>query len=158
MQLDALLLAFCSQFLQHIPFEWGSIHNVVIRFLGIEHREAIMVTAGDGDVLGTRSLDLRHPFCRIELRRIETRSQLGILIPMDVTVVHVPLAPGGHAIDAPMQEDAELVVLKLLTSLQVLGSRYIRLRHRSCSGTQTKGCAQYHLLENILFHHCSPFN
>ena len=135
MQLNALLLTFFRQLLNNVTLEGSSIHDVVIRFLGVKHRETIVMSACDGDVLGTRSLDLRHPLRSIKLRRIEARSQFGILVAMNVTVIHIPFATGGHAIDAPMKEDTELVVLKLLASLQVLGRRSISLCIRGRNGT-----------------------
>ena len=135
MKFDTLLLTFLCQFFEYIPLERSRIYDIVVRFFRIKHREAVVVTARDGDVLGTRRLDLRHPFCRIELGRIESRSQFGILVAMDVAVIHVPLAPSRHAVDAPMKKDTELVVLKFLASLQVFGSRYISLCLGSHTGT-----------------------
>ena len=131
MKFDALFLTFFGQFLDNITFEWSGIYDIIIGFLGIEHRETIVMTTGYGDILGTRSLDLGYPFRCIEFRRIESRSQLGILIAMNVTVVHIPFSLGSHAIDTPMEENTELIVLKLLACLQVFWSRCIGLRPSS---------------------------
>ena len=59
---------------------------------------------------------------------------------------------GSHAIDTPMQEDTELIVLKFLACLQVLGSRSIRLRQDRHTGNQAERHAACHSFE-ILFYH-----
>jgi len=42
-QLDALLVAFISKFLDHIATEWCGIHDIVGRLFCAEHRETIVV-------------------------------------------------------------------------------------------------------------------
>ena len=127
MEFDTLFLTFFGQLLDNIALKCSGIYDIIIRFLGIEHGETIVMTTSYGDILGTRSLDLGYPFRCIEFRRIESRSQLGILIAMNIPVVHIPFSLGSHNIDTPMEENTELIVLKLLTSLQVFGSRCIGL-------------------------------
>ena len=115
-----------------------------------------MVASSEADILGTRSLDGSHPFGSIKLRRIETASQLGILLIVQILVGHCPFAGGEHAIQSPMQEDTELIILKLLSRFQVLWRRLIMLSlclafldnifsndsvSRQARATQSKDCS-----------------
>ena len=47
------------------------------------------------------------------------RRQLGVLVAVNLLVEHHPLAVGQHRVDAPVDKDAEFVVLELLASLEV---------------------------------------
>ena len=119
MQSDALLVALIRQFLHDVTTERSSIYYIIIRILGLEHRESLVVASGKADVLGTRSLDGSHPFGSIKLRRIETASQLGILLVVQVLIGHCPFAGSEHAVQSPMQEDTELIILELLAGFQI---------------------------------------
>ena len=130
MQSDALLVALIRQFLHDVAAERSSIYNIIIRILGLEHRETLVMASGEADVLGTRSLDGSHPFGSIKLRRIETTSQLGILLIVQILVGHCPFAGGEHAVQSPMQEDTELIILELLARFQILRGRLIMLSLR----------------------------
>ena len=119
-QLDAVSLAGIGQFLQDIALEGGGIDDVIVAGLALEHREAVVVTRGDGDVTSTGILDGAYPLVGIKARWIETCGQLGILVTVDALVEHDPLAIGEHRIDTPVDKDTELVVLELLAGLEVL--------------------------------------
>ena len=152
-QSDALLVALIRQLLHDVAVERSSIYYIIIRILGLEHRESLVVASGEADVLGTRSLDGSHPFGSIKLRRIETASQLGILLVVQVLIGHCPFAGSEHAVQSPMQEDTELIVLELLAGFQVFCRWLIMLsliflgsiiRNHSISrkarATQSKDC------------------
>ena len=113
-QSDALLVALIRQLLHDVAVERSSIYYIIIRILGLEHRESLVVASGEADILGTRSLDGSHPFGSIKLRRIETASQLGILLVVQVLIGHCPFAGSEHAVQSPMQENTELIILELL--------------------------------------------
>ena len=53
-QLQALLAAFLGERFQHVLLVRRPIDDVVVRDLRVEHREAVVVLAGDGDVLHAR--------------------------------------------------------------------------------------------------------
>ena len=118
-QSDALLVALISQLLHDVAAERSSIYNIIIRILGLEHRESLVMASGEADVLGTRSLDGSHPFGSIKLRRIETACQLSILFVIQVLIGHCPFAGSEHAVQSPMQEDTELIILELLAGFQI---------------------------------------
>ena len=52
-QSDALLVALIRQFLYDVATERSSIYNIIIRILGLEHRESLVVASGEADILGT---------------------------------------------------------------------------------------------------------
>ena len=78
-----------------------------------------MMTGGNGDVFRTGILDSLHPSVCVELRRVEGLSQLRVFLIANVLVLHHPLAHSHHRVEPPMQEDTELLILKLLTCLNV---------------------------------------
>ena len=53
----------------------------------------------------------------VEVGRIETGSQFGILVFRQSQIVHDPFALPHHAVNAPVDKDAELVILEILTRL-----------------------------------------
>ena len=124
---DPLLVALIHQFLHDVALERGRLNDVEVRVAAIEHREAVMMTGREADVFGSRRLECRYPLGGVEVGRIEASGQFGILLVIEVTVVHHSFAIGHHAIDAIVEEDAEFIVLELLSSLQVLGCRLIAL-------------------------------
>ncbi len=100
----------------------------------MEHGEAVVMAGGDTDVLCAGSFHIGYPFLRVELGRVKAVGQLGILLPVDVLVVHDPLAIGHHAIDSPMDEYPELHVLELGPVFQVFRCRHIVLLCRNGAG------------------------
>ena len=97
--------------------EGGSIYDIEIGLLGAEHGKSVVMARGDGDIFGPRSFDGRHPFGSIEPRRIKAGGKQIVFRTLDVLVVLVPLALGGHTVYSPMQEDTEFLVLKFFSCL-----------------------------------------
>ena len=120
-QADSLCVAGVGQLLDGIPVPGRGVHHIVGRGLGGEHGEAVMVTGGDGDILGAGSLDLAHPLPGVESGRIETARIRGIRFIRDLLIVHHPFALGQHGIHAPVDENAEFLVAELF-----LGSHRFR--------------------------------
>ena len=51
MDADALLVALVSKLLNDVALERCGVHDVIIRILGMEHREALVVSGGEADIL-----------------------------------------------------------------------------------------------------------
>ena len=100
-----------GQLLHHITFERSRFYNVIIRVLGIEHRESLVMTSSEANIFSSGSLDGCYPFVCIKLRRIESPGQFGILFIIQVIVCHRPLSGSEHGIESPMKEDSKLIVL-----------------------------------------------
>ena len=125
MQLDAVTLAGISEFLEHVTLERRGINDIVVTGSTLEHRETVMVSRRYGDVAGAGILDGANPLVGVEARGIKASWQLGILVTVNFLVEHHPLAVGKHRIDAPMDENAEFVVLELLAGFEVLLTGHI---------------------------------
>src|SRR5574344_1182440 len=91
----------------------------------MKHRETIMMTSCETDIFGTGILDNLYPFGRIEIRRIETRSRLGILILIELSRIKIPFSLCIRAVNAPMDKDTEALGCKHLTCGKILGRRNI---------------------------------
>ena len=65
-QLDPLLAALLGQLLEHVALVGRALDDVPIAHLRVEHGEAIVVLAGDGDVFHARGLGQRHPLGGVE--------------------------------------------------------------------------------------------
>ena len=116
-----------GQLLHHITFERSRFYNVIIRVLGIEHRESLVMTSSEANIFSSGSLDGCYPFVCIKLRRIESPGQFGILFIIQVVVCHRPLSGSEHGIESPMKEDSKLIVLKFTPGFQVSLCRLILL-------------------------------
>jgi hypothetical protein len=66
-ELDPLLVALVGQHLEDVLLVGRAVHDVVVGDLGVEHREAVVVLAGDRDVLHARRLHEGHPLRGVEL-------------------------------------------------------------------------------------------
>ena len=124
-QLEALLSALLGERLEDIFLVRRSRDDVVVGHPGVEHREAVVMLARDGDVLHARGLRERNPLGRIERHRIELRRQLLVIGDGDSPVVHDPLTVAEHAVDAPVHEQAEARVLEPAARRQVRRARAI---------------------------------
>ncbi len=112
-------LARRRQFLQRIAMERRGIDDVVLADLGVIHGEAVVMLAGDDDVLHAGVLGHLHPGIGVELHGIEL---LGAAVRIRVTgilawfMIHSPIpgmalpfhSPAGMAVEPPMNEQAEL--------------------------------------------------
>jgi hypothetical protein len=120
-ELDALPVALVGQHLEDVLLVGRAVHDVVVGDLGVEHREAVVMLAGDGDVLHARGLGHGHPFRGVELRGVEQAGQLLVIGHADAALMHHPLAVGERAVHAPVHEEAELGVLEGAPRLHVGG-------------------------------------
>ena len=59
-----------GQFLDHIAFE-GRIADLVFGHFAVEHREAVVMLAGEDQILHARVFGELNPFVGVELDRIE---------------------------------------------------------------------------------------
>ncbi len=82
---------------------------------GRPHRHSIVVLGGDHRVLRTASLDQVSPRRRIVLARREASELLHVIFMGHLLVVEGPaFVHPVHAVDAPVDEDAQLGVLEPL--------------------------------------------
>ena len=127
-ELDAILLTGISELFEHIAVEGSTIDDVIVIGRCLEHREAIVMTGGKGDVAGTGGLERLDPFLGVELGGIETVGQVGIFLIINVAVTHHPLAVAEHGVESPVDVDAKLVVLEFGTGLEDFGRSLILSR------------------------------
>ena len=104
---DALLRKGLPEHRQHV-FSVGCIGDLPLRVVGIEHAEAVVVLGGHDHVLHPCTLGQVRPLVRLELRRVELRRQLRVLILGDLAHGANPLALAEQRVDAPVDEHAEL--------------------------------------------------
>ena len=95
-QLNSLLAAGFGELSYHIPPERAAVHYVVCASLRLEHREAVVMAAGDSEVLRSGSLDGLHPLSGVEFRRTEAVGQMGIFLMAYVPGLQRPLALPEH--------------------------------------------------------------
>ena len=129
-QLDALPVALVGQHFQNILLIGRRIDDVPVILLRTEHGEAIVMLAGDGDVLHARGFRQRDPFRRIVFGGIELRRQFLIFGDGHFAIIHDPFAIAEHAIYTPVNEHAEPGVLKPFARLQVGLGRLVSLACR----------------------------
>ena len=110
---DAVSLAGLAQLLENVALEGCRLDGVVVAGRRVPQRETVVVARGDGDVLRAASLDGLDPLVGVEQRGIERGGEFRILLIVDVAVLHHPFALSEHRVEAPVQEDAEFLVLKL---------------------------------------------
>ena len=120
-ELDALAVALVGEHLQRIFLVRRALHDVPVGNFGVEHREAIMMARGDGDVLHAGGLGERDPCVGVEFFGIEKCRQALVFVDFQLAVVEYPFAVAEDAIDAPVNEHAEFHVLKFAAGLQVFG-------------------------------------
>src|SRR5262245_48892557 len=115
-ELETLLPALVSQHFEDVLLVWSAIHDVIVRHLGIEHRKAVMMLAGNSDVFHSGCLGQSNPFSRTELRWIELRRDFLIFGNWNLLFVHDPFALTQDTVHSPMDEHAKLCVLKPFAS------------------------------------------
>ena len=102
-----MLMARVGERLQGVLGVRGRIDDVVAGQLAVEHAEAVVVLARDGDVLHPGPLGGLDPRLGVEGRRVEPRGELLVFGDGDLVLVHDPFPLAQEGIDAPMDEEAE---------------------------------------------------
>jgi hypothetical protein len=123
--LQALLVALVGQLAHHVAFEGGPVDDVPIGVLRIEEAKPVVMFGRHRDVAHAGAFGHCNPDSRIELRGVERGRQLLVLADRRLVIVHHPFAVAQLAVDAPMDEQSELGILKPSACLQVLGRRLI---------------------------------
>ena len=95
-QLNPLLSAGLGEFSYHVPPERAAVHYIVCASLRLEHRKAVVMAAGDSEVLRSGSLDGLHPLAGVEFRRAEPVGQMCIFLMAYVPGLQRPLALPEH--------------------------------------------------------------
>src|SRR5215469_1095533 len=130
-QLDSLAVALVGQHFQGILLVGRARDDVPVGDFGVEHRKAVMMAGGDGDVLHARGFGQRDPGAGVEFLRIEEQRQAIVFLYRELAIVEYPLAVAENAVDAPMNEHSEFHVLKFATGLEVFGTGLVvRLAQR----------------------------
>ena len=138
-ELDALLAAFVGQRLQHVLVVRRALDDVVVAHLGIPHREAVVMLAGDRDVLHARGLHHATHSAALNFVGLKWGGKFLVLGNGDLLVVHHPLAVTEHAVDAPMDEQAETRLLEPGAGGQVARRRCVALLGGGCLGCSPNG-------------------
>ena len=125
LEAQTFLMAGICEIPHHILSPRGSLDDVVVRSLGVEHRETIVMTGSDCHIAGTCILESLNPFLGVVAGGIESGRRVGIFILVQATKLKVPLPLRIGRIYSPMQEYSEAVVDELAARLQILRSRLI---------------------------------
>ena len=157
MELDAVLAAGFRQFRNHVPLERCRLDDIVVARLRVPHRKAVVMARSQRDVLRPGILDGPHPGVRVELRRIEARSQMPVLQIVQAPVVHHPFAVRHHRVDAPVDEHAEALVLERFPRRQILFRRHIS-RLRSQAQPQSEQHGRHRSQPHDPFHRITVFH
>ena len=145
---DALRGTFCSELAYHIASEGRRVHYIIGTRCGLEHREAVVVAGGDGDVSRAGGLDGRHPLARIEFRRKEASCKARIFLIINVFILHHPLSLAEHRVDAPVDKDAKAVPGETLAGFKIsFGWDIVRLG----GGTRAES-RKYQKQQNNILH------
>ena len=141
-------LAGPGELLKHVAVERRGVDDVVGADLGREEREAVVMFRGDDQVLHAGVLGEPHPGVGVELHRVEPRGELLVFTHGDLCPVHDPFANAGHGpalplaggngVEAPVNEEAELGLMKPGQALRAGGVGGRRLG-RSISGGDSHG-------------------
>ena len=115
---DVVALARVGQFLERIAMEGRGVVDVVLADRRAIHGEAVVVLAGDDDVLHAGVFGHLHPCFGIELHGVELLGELFVFLHRNLGAIHDPFADagdrlafplaGGNAVEAPVDEQAEL--------------------------------------------------
>src|SRR4051794_28892719 len=118
-------MAFVRELLQNILAVRRAVNNVPVRQTGIEHCKPVMVFASYRDVFHARRLCECDPCACIELGRIETRREWLVISNGHLSNIHYPFPVAENAVNAPVNEEPELRVLKPLSSSEILCGRLV---------------------------------
>ena len=111
-ELDALSIAGGLELGDHVAFEGGGIDDVVIADLGVKESETVVVLAGDDDIFHAGIFGDVDPLGGAELARVAGFGQLGVILDGDLFGVHVPLALADLGVEAPVDEEAEFILIE----------------------------------------------
>ena len=120
-QLDALPAALVGELLQRIAPKGRPVDDVVRRRGGLEHREPVVVPRRDRDVPDAGGSCEVDPCARVELDGVEGAGEPLVFGHGDLAILHHPLALAEQAVNAPVDEEAELRVLEPLARGESLG-------------------------------------
>ena len=115
---DALAGTFVGKLFEDVPAERCGVDDVVVRLGGVPHRKTVVVARCDGDVFRSRPFDGRYPFFGVEVGGVECPCGFGIFSGLG-PIVEIPFALSEHAVDAPVDENAETVVGEPLACFKV---------------------------------------
>ena len=123
-ELESLGLARLRHLAEDVALERGVRDVVAVVDHGRPHREAVVVTRGEGHVFRAGVREDAAPFLRAELRGIEAVHHPRIRLFVEraasgITLVEIPFALRVVRVDAPVDEDAEPERRELLTRLEV---------------------------------------
>jgi hypothetical protein len=118
-ELDALAVGFVGEHLEGIFLVRGALDDVPVGKLGVEHGETVVVAGSDGDVLHAGGFGQSDPGFGVELFGVEEVGQTFVVVEPELAVVENPFTVAEDAVDAPVDEQAELVVLEFLAGFEV---------------------------------------
>lgn len=122
MQFEPRFPAGFGEFGQEVAAERRAVLYVVVgRGRAAPKREAVVVARGDADVAGAGVLEGLHPGAGVEADGIKGRREFAVFAVVEVLVRHDPFALSEHAVEAEMQENAELMVGERFAGFQVFG-------------------------------------
>ena len=113
-KLDALAVSFVGEHFERIFFVGRALDDVPVREFGVEHGEAVVVAGSDGDVLHAGGFGESDPGFGVEFFGIEKVREALVVVELELAVVEDPFAVTEDAVDAPVDEEAEFVVLEVL--------------------------------------------
>ena len=119
-ELDPLLVTLRGEHADYIFSVGRARHDVPVGQLRIEHRKPVMMFRRNGDVLHPGRFGQRDPRRGIKFDGIEEIGELCVIGAIDGPCFHDPLPVAEDAVDAPMNEHAELRVLEPCARLQAL--------------------------------------
>ena len=125
MHFQPLTAAFINKFTKHVTMKWSSFNYIIISELRVKHRKTIVVTGSEANIFCPGILKSTNPLFCIKIGRIKTTCRLGILLFINITILHIPLALCKSTIYAPVQENSKFMAGKLFSSFKILGSRLI---------------------------------
>ena len=98
------------------------VHDVVVRLLRVPHRKTVVVSCREADIFGTSVLERLNPAVGVKVVWIKRVGNLLIFLSVEFASFQIPFPLCEEAVDAPMQENAESFVCKILACLQILGA------------------------------------
>src|SRR5262249_21724346 len=91
-----------------------ALDDVPVVELRVKHREAVVMAGRNSDVLHAGGFGASDPGFRIEFFGTEKVWKPLVAVELQSAVVDDPLDVAEHAVNAPMDEEAEFHVLKFL--------------------------------------------